>query len=140
MVKLQAVSVPPQLWAQGQGQGHEGTRSYGREGAVLAAGPGRPPGPSAVSMPVRQQQHGAGSGHGVGSWTVAAAGAGAGAPLNLPCWEAAAGRLLPAAGGGEGDGEAAAAAGCPTPGVWVAVRCNYRVDVLLAYLVDPRDW
>ncbi len=138
-VKPQPVSVPPQLWAQGQGQEGQGhARGYGGGGAGQAAGPGCAPGPSAAPLHVRQrQQHGTGSGPGVGS----GAGAGAGAPLSLPCWEAAAvaaGGSLPADGGGGGG--AAAAAGCPTPGVWVAVRCNYRVDVLLAYLVDPRDW
>ncbi|KXZ41401.1 hypothetical protein GPECTOR_491g442 [Gonium pectorale] len=45
--------------------------------------------------------------------------------------------------GPESDGRAAGAAAggaASGPALWVAVRCNFSVNVLLAYQVDPTDW
>ncbi|GFR52436.1 hypothetical protein Agub_g15010 [Astrephomene gubernaculifera] len=83
-----------------------------------------------------------------GVGTAAAAGAWAGAPTGT----AAAGAGGKAHAHPSHDGAAAAAAAAAAgreegeerclapPAVWVAVRCNYCVNVLLAHQVDPQDW
>lgn len=48
--------------------------------------------------------------------------------------------LAPPGSAGAAAGRSGLATCGPPPAVWVAVRCNYTINVLLAYQVDPGDW